>query len=89
MMQLIQARNNPRFDTAETKAGWLTAYKRFLFSREESVLLKLAPLALIGILPEEILSNLIPGLGLLDDAGYVVIVAVVLYKTVTRVNRYR
>jgi hypothetical protein len=25
----------------------------------------------------------------LDDAGYVVIVAVVLYKTVTRVNRYR
>lgn len=68
---------------------WGAAYRRFLLSRNEPLLLKIAPLALIGILPPELLSNLIPGIGFLDDAGYVVLLIVIAYQTLTHVSRYR
>ena len=68
---------------------WLRAYLRFLASKDESLALKIAPLALVGVMPIDIVSNIIPGLGLLDDAGYMLIAITVLFKTFTRVNRYR
>lgn len=78
------------FSTVEgRRAGWLGAYRRFLLSRRENLLLKVAPLALVGVLPPELLSNLIPGIGLLDDLGYLILAAFVIYKTVSRVNAYR
>ena len=77
------------YDAPRKPAGWFAAYRRFLLSRNESVVLKLAPLALIGILPPEVLSNLIPGIGLLDDVGYIIALVFVVYKTITRVAAYR
>jgi hypothetical protein len=73
----------------DDRAGWSTAYRHFLMARNESIALKIAPLILIGILPPELMSNFIPGLGLLDDYGYMIIAVFVVYKTVTRVQRYR
>lgn len=75
--------------TEDELAGWLRAYLRFLASREESFVLKVAPLALVGALPIDVVANLIPGIDILDDAGYMIILIVVLYKTLTRVNYYR
>lgn len=69
--------------------GWFQAYVRFLVSRDESLVLKVAPLALIGVLPMDIVSNIIPGIGLLDDAGYILIAIAVLFKTLARVNYHR
>lgn len=77
----------PRSGTG--KLGWWDAYKRFLFSKQESIMLKIAPLALIGILPEEIITNVIPGLGLFDDAGFCILASVVVVRTLIRVNHYR
>lgn len=62
---------------------------RFLTSRDESMLLKLAPLALVGILPPEILTNAIPVLGLADDVSYFILATFVIFKTLSRVNAYR
>ena len=70
-------------------SGWLTAYMRFLTSKDESLMLKVAPLALIGVMPMDVVSNIIPGIGLLDDSGYILITIVVLSKTLIRVNHYR
>lgn len=69
--------------------GWFRAYLRFLMSRDESFVLKVAPLALVGVMPIDVISNIIPGIGLLDDAGYMVIAVAVLFKTLARVNYYR
>ncbi len=71
------------------KSSWLKAYAKFLLSKDESVLLKIAPLALAGILPFEILSNLIPLVGELDDLGYVIMLSFVIYKTLKQLNKYR
>lgn len=73
----------------EAMYGWFQAYVRFLVSRDESLVLKVAPLALIGVLPMDIVSNIIPGIGLLDDAGYILIAIAVLFKTLARVGYYR
>lgn len=69
--------------------GWFHAYLRFLTSKDESFVLKVAPLALMGVMPIDVISNIIPGIGLLDDAGYMVIAVAVLFKTLARVNFYR
>lgn len=70
-------------------SGWFRAYLRFLMSKDESFVLKVAPLAIVGVMPMDIISNIIPGIGLLDDAGYMVIAVAVLFKTLARVNYYR
>lgn len=88
-MQQRAVIDNVQVRPSDAKARWLTAYRRFLLSRNEPLLLKIAPLVLVGILPPDILTNLIPGIGFLDDAGYVVLVAYTVYQTITRVNRYR
>lgn len=71
------------------KSSWLKAYRRFLLSRDESIVLKIAPLALVGILPLDIMSNLIPVVGELDDLGYIILLTVVVFKTVKQVRKYR
>jgi uncharacterized membrane protein YkvA (DUF1232 family) len=72
-----------------TGSSWIRAYLRFLGSRDESVMLKAAPLALMGVLPIDIVSNLIPFVGEVDDLGIIVIFAVVVSRTVWRVRKYR
>lgn len=69
--------------------SWANAYLRFLFSRDESVALKIAPLALVGLLPVDILSNIIPAVGELDDVGFLIAMAVIVSRTFSRVRRYR
>ncbi len=71
------------------KISWPKAYLRFLLSKDESVVLKIAPLALAGILPLDILSNIIPFVGELDDLGYIILLVVVAFKTLKQVNKYR
>jgi len=72
-----------------TKASWGRAYLRFLAAKDERLLLKVAPLALLGVLPIDTLSNLIPVLGFFDDAGYLIATLVVVSRTITRVHKYR
>lgn len=71
------------------KSSWSKAYFRFLRSKDESVVLKIAPLALAGILPLDILSNIIPVVGELDDLGYIILLVAVVFKTLKQVNKYR
>ena len=71
------------------KISWPKAYLKFLLSKDESVILKIAPLALAGILPLDVLSNLIPLVGELDDLGYIILLAAVVIKTLKQVNKYR
>jgi uncharacterized membrane protein YkvA (DUF1232 family) len=53
------------------------------------MMLKLAPLALMGYLPITILDELIPFIGILDDIPYVILWAYVGIRTMRRVERYR
>ena len=82
-----QLQNKPTSQPQES--SWFAAYKHFLLSKDESVTLKLAPLALAGILPPEILTNAIPVLGLVDDIGFIIATIIVIVKTRQRVKRYR
>jgi uncharacterized membrane protein YkvA (DUF1232 family) len=75
--------------THAVRDNWLRAYARFLASRQESTMLKAAPLALMGILPAEILTNAIPVLGVADDVSYVVLAVYIALRTLARVRRYR
>jgi len=76
-------------ESVQPKASWSKAYKRFLLSGHESLLLKVAPLAMIGILPFDIISNLVPVIGELDDIGFIIVLAVVAFRTYERVRKYR
>ena len=68
---------------------WRRAYLRFLMSRDESLALKVAPLALFGVLPFDILSNVVPIIGELDDVSYAMVAGVILFRTFQRVRKYR
>lgn len=52
-------------------------------------MLKVAPLALIGILPVDVLSNLVPVIGELDDVWFTIVAAVIIARTIQRVRQYR
>ncbi|MDL2341950.1 MAG: hypothetical protein QFB87_02650 [Patescibacteria group bacterium] len=71
------------------KRTWMQAYQAFLFSRDESLLLKIAPLALLAGSPEIIASNLIPVVGEVADIGGVTLATVVAIRTVHAVRKYR
>jgi len=73
----------------QVKLSWSKAYMRFLLSSDESLMLKIAPLAMLGILPFDIISNIVPLLGELDDLGYLIALAFIIVKTADRVRRYR
>ena len=71
------------------KRPWLQAYARFLLSPEESLLLKLAPLAFLIGAPELVASEFLPVIGEISDLGVIVIAAIVAIRTVRAVHRYR
>jgi len=79
----------PTGSSGQTKSSWTRAYLRFLTSKDESLMLKVAPLALAGLLPVDILSNIVPVVGELDDIGFLVVLIVVAIRTGNRVRRYR
>lgn len=84
--EVIQSRGQrPR----HASTGWLSAYQAFLLSRHEPMTLKLAPLALLGYLPINILDEFIPVIGWLDDIPYALLVGIVIFNTARRVRKYR
>ncbi|HEY4160758.1 MAG TPA: hypothetical protein VGM08_01725 [Candidatus Saccharimonadales bacterium] len=58
-------------------------------SRDESAALKVAPLALVGVLPADILTNLIPVIGELDDVWFTIAIVIIAVRTIQRVRQYR
>lgn len=72
-----------------TGRTWPAAYKAFLLNRDESLALKLAPLALLAGSPELIASNLIPVVGEVLDLGGLTLVSVVALRTFSAVRKYR
>ncbi len=75
--------------TVAPKRSWLEAYKSFLTSGSEPTMLKLAPLALLGYLPIDILDEVVPFIGMLDDIPYVILCGYVIIMTLRRLERYR
>lgn len=62
---------------------------RFLRSRDESLILKAAPVLLIVGSPEVLVSNLLPFVGEALDVGTFGLSMVVLYRTLRAVRKYR
>jgi len=60
----------------------------FLLSRSESLILKVAPVALILGTPEVIASNFLPVVGEISDVTELVLWVVVILRTISAVNRY-
>jgi uncharacterized membrane protein YkvA (DUF1232 family) len=71
------------------KLNWLQAYLQFLRSPQESILLKIAPLIIIGVIPVDLLSNILPVVGLVDDVGLSGIGILTVIRTLWHVNKYR
>lgn len=70
--------------------GWVLAYLEFLRSPHENRVLKMMPLALIGVIPLSILDDvLLPGLGLIDNVPTWLLTVGVLTVTAYKANRYR
>ena len=69
--------------------SWPQAYFEFLKSPRESILLKIAPLVMMGLLPVDLVSNLLPVIGIADDVGLSGLGIVVIIKTISRVHQYR
>lgn len=73
----------------QTKHSWPQAYKDFLLSKDESMLLKIAPLLLILSTPEAVAALLIPVIGEIIDLGGLSMTLFVAYKTANAVQKYR
>lgn len=69
--------------------GWGKAYLAFLKSRNENLILKIAPLLLLFGSPEIVLSNIIPIAGEVIDVGGVSLTLLVLVRTFMAVRKYR
>lgn len=75
--------------TSSQTKGWLQAYKLFLMDRDESFVLKVAPLIILFGSPEVILSNLLPIIGEVVDIGALSITGLVIFKTYLAVRKHR
>lgn len=75
--------------TSSRQLSWFEAYRAFLMSKDESFLLKIAPLILLVGSPEVIASNLIPVIGEFMDLGTFSIAALVFVRTMLAVRKYR
>jgi hypothetical protein len=69
--------------------SWLSAYGKFLLSSQESLILKIAPLAFLIGAPELIASEFLPIIGEISDIGAIVVAAIVVVRTMRAVSRYR
>jgi hypothetical protein len=78
----------PRPSQAVQKT-WFEAYKQFLTSRDESLGLKLLPLAALGIVPVAVADEIIPFIGMLDDIPTALLVGFIAWRTWLRVKTYR
>ena len=75
---------------AGTLRGWPGAYVAFLRSPHESRILKLMPLALIGVVPLSIVDDfLLPVVGIADDIPTWIVTLIVVGMTAWKVKRYR
>jgi hypothetical protein len=68
---------------------WGQAYKSFLLSRDENLILKIAPVLLLFGTPEVLVGNLIPIVGELADLGEFGLILLVLLRTYQAVRRYK
>lgn len=73
----------------QSTRSWGAAYKRFLLSRDESFILKVAPLLLLIGTPGVIVSNLLPVIGEVIDLGDVTLILIVALLTYRAVRKYR
>ena len=80
--EIITTTNHP------SARSWPVAYVAFLMSPRESLVLKIAPLALIFGFPEVIASNFIPFIGEISDLGELVLAAIVIIRTISVVRKY-
>ncbi|GAC1386428.1 MAG: hypothetical protein NVS1B7_5030 [Candidatus Saccharimonadales bacterium] len=71
------------------KLPWFAAYTAFLADKQESTILKLAPIALLFGSPEIIASNVIPVIGEIVDFSALSIAVVVVVRTVMALRRHR
>ena len=76
-------------ETNAQKVSWSSAYIRYLKDPAESTVLKILPLIMLGLLPEIIVSNLIPVLGIAEDTTGILATSAVLYRTYRAVQRHR
>ncbi len=76
-------------DSAVPRRSIIGAYMLFLQSRTESRLLRFAPFILLGYLPIDIVDEVIPFFGFLDDIPYIILWPIVIVLTWRRVQRYR
>lgn len=70
------------------KGNWFAAYKAFLFDKDESLVLKVAPLVLLFGSPEILVSNLLPFVGQAVDIGAFTIAAIVMFRTYIAVKKH-
>lgn len=87
-MQTQIQTTNQRSETT-IKRSWLSAYGRFLLSPSESFILKIAPVAFLLGTPELIASEFLPIVGEISDLAALVLIAIVGFRTVQAVKRYR
>jgi hypothetical protein len=69
--------------------SWPNAYKAFLLDKNESTLLKLAPLAIIFGAPEVIVSNIIPVVGEFVDIGGLSLASIIAARTFLADRKHR
>ncbi len=69
--------------------SWPRAYKAFLCDRHQSLLLKIAPIAILVGSPEIVASNVLPVIGEIADIGGLTLASVVAIRTYNAVKRYR
>ena len=80
----------PRITTPTAASrSWAGAYKSFLLNRQESIFLKIAPIAIILGSPEIIASNILPVIGEVVDVGGITLTAMVVVRTYNAVKKYR
>ena len=68
--------------------GWLSGYWRFMRNPRESTALKVASIAVTGLLPPEFFVAFFPGFDV-EDIPYGIVAATVALKTIERVHEYR
>lgn len=74
--------------SVRTSRSWGGAYLSFLRSRDENLILKIAPLLLVIGSPELILSNLLPFVGEALDIGTFGLTVLVAVLTLRAVRKY-
>ena len=81
--------NNSLHPQPTTQRSWPAAYKAFILDRHASFLLKIAPIAILIGSPEIIVSNIVPVVGEIADVGGLTLTAIVAFRTLAAVRKYR